>query len=188
MKYGNKKMQKMPGGGRLYDYMQAGGKLKMVKNDKGEMVPFYAADGKGQMKDGGKMRGYKMGKKGMKVAGDKPDVGNRKPGQVFVDDGQFYQVSAKGTNSMRMTPGQVFRYLDENSALSAPTEGKTASQSRSFARRGIAEAVAKNDMDLLADYVKPGYKGIEGFAVRAAADKGVGPTPFNPSKRSLRTR
>ena len=73
MKYGNKKMQKMPGGGRLYNYMMAGGKLmmgenglKMVKNDKGEMVPFFAADGKGKMEAGGKMRSYKMGQDGMK--------------------------------------------------------------------------------------------------------------------------
>lgn len=66
MKYGKRKMQKMPGGGRLYDYMKAGGKLKMVKNDDGEMVPFYAADGKGKMEAGGKMRGYKMGEEGMK--------------------------------------------------------------------------------------------------------------------------
>ena len=66
-------MQKMPGGGRLYNYMMAGGKLmmvekglKMVKNDKGEMVPFFAADGKGKMEAGGKMRSYKMGQDGMK--------------------------------------------------------------------------------------------------------------------------
>jgi len=35
--------------------MAVGGKLKMVKNDKGEMVPFYAADGVGKMAYGGKM-------------------------------------------------------------------------------------------------------------------------------------
>ena len=35
---------KMPGGGRLYDYMREGGRLKMVRNDKGDLVPFYAAD------------------------------------------------------------------------------------------------------------------------------------------------
>tara|TARA_A100001391_G_scaffold41690_2_gene24007 strand:+ start:1620 stop:1892 length:273 start_codon:yes stop_codon:yes gene_type:complete len=29
------------------------GKLRMVTNDKGERVPFYAADGKGKMKAGG---------------------------------------------------------------------------------------------------------------------------------------
>ena len=43
---------KMPGGGSLYEFMKKGGKLKMVKNDKGEMVPFYAADGKGRMEYG----------------------------------------------------------------------------------------------------------------------------------------
>lgn len=36
--------------------MAAGGKLKMVKNDKGEMVPFYAADGKGRMAYGGEIK------------------------------------------------------------------------------------------------------------------------------------
>ena len=60
----------MPGGGmvrrRLMEYMEKGGKLKMVKNDKGEMVPFFAADGKGKMEAGGKMRSYKMGQEGMK--------------------------------------------------------------------------------------------------------------------------
>jgi hypothetical protein len=38
------------------EMMAAGGKLKMVKNDDGEMVPFYAADGKGQMAYGGKIK------------------------------------------------------------------------------------------------------------------------------------
>ena len=60
----------MPGGGkvkrRLMEYMEKGGKLKMVKNDKGEMVPFFAADGKGKMEAGGKMRSYKRGQEGMK--------------------------------------------------------------------------------------------------------------------------
>lgn len=44
--YGKKKMNK-------------GGKLKMVKKN-GQMVPFYAADGKGKMMGGGKMKKYKM--------------------------------------------------------------------------------------------------------------------------------
>jgi len=35
--------------------MAEGGKLKMVKNDDGEMVPFYAADGQGKMPHGGVM-------------------------------------------------------------------------------------------------------------------------------------
>ena len=80
MKHSRKKMQEMPGGGKMYgsmpgggmvrrrlmEYMEKGGKLKMVKNDKGEMVPFFAADGKGKMEAGGKMRSYKMGQEGMK--------------------------------------------------------------------------------------------------------------------------
>ena len=67
---GGKMYGSMPGGGkvkrRLMEYMEKGGKLKMVKNDKGEMVPFFAADGKGKMEAGGKMRSYKMGQDGMK--------------------------------------------------------------------------------------------------------------------------
>lgn len=47
-------------GGKTDKYA-GGGSLKMVKNSKGEEVPFYAADGKGKMKDGGKVKGYKAG-------------------------------------------------------------------------------------------------------------------------------
>ena len=80
---GGKMYDSMPGGGRLMEYMMAGGKLmmgekglKMVKNDKGEMVPFFAADGKGKMEAGGKMmRGYKMGQEGMK--NDSPRMSQR---------------------------------------------------------------------------------------------------------------
>ena len=51
------------------DYMKAdkkvmkynvGGKLKMVEKN-GESVPFYAADGKGEMNMGGKVMKYKAG-------------------------------------------------------------------------------------------------------------------------------
>ena len=45
-------MDMFPGMGKS---MQKGGKLKMVENEDGEMVPFYAADGKGKMAYGGKM-------------------------------------------------------------------------------------------------------------------------------------
>ena len=43
--------------------MAKGGKLKMVTNDKGQKVPFFAADGKGKMAMGGMMKkkGYAMG-------------------------------------------------------------------------------------------------------------------------------
>ena len=43
-------MRKTPKG------MASGGKLKMVTNDKGEEVPHFAADGKGEMAGGGKTR------------------------------------------------------------------------------------------------------------------------------------
>ncbi len=33
-----------------------GGKLKMVTNDQGQKVPFFAADGKGKMMAGGKVK------------------------------------------------------------------------------------------------------------------------------------
>ena len=45
-------MDMFPGMGKS---MPEGGKLKMVENEDGEMVPFYAADGKGKMAYGGKM-------------------------------------------------------------------------------------------------------------------------------------
>lgn len=41
-------------------YKAGGGPLKMVEKD-GEKVPFYAADGKGKMAMGGKVKGYKAG-------------------------------------------------------------------------------------------------------------------------------
>ena len=54
--------------------MANGGKLKMVTNDKGQEVPFFAADGKGKMAGGGKTKvankmmakGYFKGGKTMK--------------------------------------------------------------------------------------------------------------------------
>jgi len=46
---------KKMGGGMMMKrpMMKDGGKLKMVKNKEGKMVPFYAADGVGKMKKGG---------------------------------------------------------------------------------------------------------------------------------------
>jgi len=40
---------------------KAGGKLPMGKGPYGKMVPEYAADGKGKMKKGGKVKKYQMG-------------------------------------------------------------------------------------------------------------------------------
>ena len=57
---GTKKMAKggmAMGAGKGY---KAGGSLPMVEKD-GQKVPFYAADGKGKMAMGGKVKGYKAG-------------------------------------------------------------------------------------------------------------------------------
>ena len=49
-----KRVKKMGGGMMMKrPMMKDGGKLKMVKNKEGKMVPFYAADGVGKMKKGG---------------------------------------------------------------------------------------------------------------------------------------
>ena len=56
------------GGKMMPKGMKAGGKLKMVEKD-GKQVPFFAADGKGKMRDGGmvpKTKGYFKGGRTMK--------------------------------------------------------------------------------------------------------------------------
>ena len=74
---GMTKKVKMMGGGKPRDKMSYadGGKLNMVKNSKGDMVPDFAADGIGRMMGGGKtvlaqdgmnkISGYAKGKKVM---------------------------------------------------------------------------------------------------------------------------
>tara|TARA_X000001388_G_scaffold66573_1_gene53432 strand:- start:164 stop:595 length:432 start_codon:yes stop_codon:yes gene_type:complete len=52
MKAGGSVMKKMMAGGMAKKGYKSGGKLQMVEKD-GKMVPFYAADGKGKMKEGG---------------------------------------------------------------------------------------------------------------------------------------
>jgi|VirMetMinimDraft_7_1064189.scaffolds.fasta_scaffold321520_1 hypothetical protein len=41
--------------------MREGGSLKMVKNESGDSVPFYAADGEGKMAYGGKVKKMRDG-------------------------------------------------------------------------------------------------------------------------------
>ena len=56
-------MHKMPDGTMMKGAkhgMKAGGSLEMVEKG-GKQVPFYAADGKGKMNMGGKVKGYKAG-------------------------------------------------------------------------------------------------------------------------------
>ena len=54
------------GGMKKKGYAKGG--LKMVKNKKGDKVPFYAADGKGKMNKGGMIPKKKAYAKGGKVA------------------------------------------------------------------------------------------------------------------------
>ena len=63
-KGGMMKKKGMAKGGMKKKGYAAGG-LKMVKNKEGDMVPFYAADGKGKMNKGGMMKkkGYAKGGK-----------------------------------------------------------------------------------------------------------------------------
>jgi hypothetical protein len=53
-----------------------GGKLKMVTNDQGQKVPFFAADGKGKMMAGGKVK--KMMGGGMTMMPKKKMMGGGK--------------------------------------------------------------------------------------------------------------
>ena len=62
------RIQKMEGREREDVKKKAsGGKLKMVKNKKGEMVPDYAADGVGKMAYGGKVKKMAYGGKVKKM-------------------------------------------------------------------------------------------------------------------------
>ena len=74
-------MRKVPKG------MKAGGKLKMVTNDKGQEVPFFAADGKGKMAGGGKTRAAdKMMPKGYFKGGVTMSKGGAAGGKKKADE------------------------------------------------------------------------------------------------------
>ena len=89
------------GGAMKKKGMKKGGKLKMVTNDKGERVPFFAADGVGKSAKGGMMKkkGYAMGgamkKKGMKKGGMMKKKGYAKGGSVKVKSGDTLSQIAK---------------------------------------------------------------------------------------------
>tara|TARA_R100001129_G_scaffold178769_1_gene154885 strand:+ start:147 stop:491 length:345 start_codon:yes stop_codon:yes gene_type:complete len=87
MKHGMKKKGYAKGGMKKKGY--AAGGLKMVKNKDGDMVPFYAADGKGKMNKGGMMKkkgmakgGAMMKKKGMAKGGAMKKKAYAKGGRV----------------------------------------------------------------------------------------------------------
>ena len=74
---GKTKAKGMAGGGKMKTKgYKAGGKLPMVEKD-GQMVPFYAADGKGKMQQGGKIKmSTKMMANGGMTAIRKKEGGN----------------------------------------------------------------------------------------------------------------
>ena len=85
---GGMKKKGMAKGGMKKKGYAAGG-LKMVKNKNGDMVPFYAADGKGKMNKGGMMKkkgmakgGAMMKKKGMAKGGAMKKKAYAKGGRV----------------------------------------------------------------------------------------------------------
>lgn len=74
-------MRKVPKG------MANGGKLKMVTNDKGQEVPFFAADGKGKMAGGGKTKvANKMMPKGYFKGGKALSKGGTAGGKKKADE------------------------------------------------------------------------------------------------------
>ena len=141
MKYGKKKMK---GGGRLYDYMDKGGKLKMVENEKGEKVPFYAADGEGKMEMGGKMRGYKM----MQEGGETDPPKRQTAAEAYADavensddGGQAYRIKARKS---------ILNQIDEMQREKSETKG-VVSETSLYAK---ANPDMKGSMNLSEKYRK----------------------------------
>ena len=87
---GGMKKKGMAKGGMKKKGYAAGG-LKMVKNKDGDMVPFYAADGKGKMNKGGMMK-----KKGMAKGGAMKKKAYAKGGRVAMYN-QGGMVKSTGT-------------------------------------------------------------------------------------------
>mgnify|MGYP001171830390 CR=1 FL=1 len=74
--------------------MAEGGKLKMVKNKAGKMVPFYAADGVGKMAYGGETRG------------DIQDRTKKKSSSLTAKEEETAYIVAKGlADGLKGTPG-----------------------------------------------------------------------------------
>lgn len=76
---------------------KAGGKLKMVEKD-GKEVPFFAADGKGEMAKGGKVPATKGYFRGGKVMGSK---GMAKGGKMMSPKGMAKGGVVRGSGAAR---------------------------------------------------------------------------------------
>lgn len=119
---GAKFMKKKPkknymGGGMMKRY-NTGGKLEMVEKD-GKKVPFYAADGKGKMRAGGKVMKYQKGR-GVRFNEKELDIGSSRemrpgenPKRAFarrIDEaGGFDKLSDQGKREMLFDMQEGFR-------------------------------------------------------------------------------
>lgn len=104
------------------------------------------------------------------------EVEDRKPGDVYVKDNQFYQVNRAGSAAKKMTPRDVISYLDDNNALVAPNlEGQqTRAGGKSAAKRGIVEAISSGNFDGISEYINPDANvRIGGLAVRPKSEDRV---------------
>ena len=144
---GGKMYGSMPGGGRLMEYMRAGGKLKMVENDEGEMVPFFAADGKGKMEAGGKMRSYKMGQEGMSMKNDPPKITQR---EVNMQLNRLRKERDMLISGDLVKGGTAFAEAnpDMRGLSGFGKESSTAASIRNFYDSGIAAIEKQAAMDL----------------------------------------
>ena len=105
MKMKKKGMAK--GGAMMKKKGMAKGGLKMVKNKEGDMVPFYAADGKGKMYGGGMaMKKKSMAKGGMKKKGyAKGGAGMKKKAYAKGGKVAMYNVGGMVKSSNELSTG-----------------------------------------------------------------------------------
>ena len=112
----------MPGK-KMMGYMK-GGKLDMVEKD-GKKVPFYAADGKGKMAEGGKV-GKKPKKKMSKEAKKKAPV-SRVPGKTKTARGKSLEELGMTPSPAPKVPGKLQSSpMNNTSAPKPPTAAQAA--------------------------------------------------------------
>tara|TARA_R100001443_G_scaffold51865_1_gene63664 strand:- start:2391 stop:2777 length:387 start_codon:yes stop_codon:yes gene_type:complete len=104
------------------------------------------------------------------------EVADRKPGDVYVEDNQFYQVNRAGSAAKKMTARDVISYLDERDALETPglAGQRTRAGGKAAATRGIVEAISSGNFDEISEYINPDANVvISGLAMRRKSDDRV---------------
>ena len=96
------KMKKKKKNMNMKNMYSDGGKLKMVTNDQGQKVPFFAADGKGKMMAGGKVK--KMMGGGMTMMAKKKNMmgGGKVKGYTGGGKVRGCGMARKGTRPVKM--------------------------------------------------------------------------------------